>query len=117
MLTNNTEILHLISRLGHGASYTLIEELDTKNAYQLIEKQDQADIISPNGVQKEVLFTMVVADNIDRREETLSGTNQVKMFFFSLLKQISFLLLKLFEWQSWIFVLEKVLENAKDISE
>ena len=79
-LTNNTEILHLICRLGHGASYTLIEELDTENAYQLIEKQDQSDIILPNGVQKEV-FTMVVADNIDRREETLSGTNQDKMFF------------------------------------
>ena len=79
-LTNNTEILHLICRLGHGASYTLIEELDTENAYQLIEKQDQADIILLIGVQKEV-FTMVVAENIDRREEILSGTNQVKMFF------------------------------------
>ena len=89
-LTNNTEILNLICRLGHGASYTLIEELDTENAYQMIEKQDQADIILPNGVQKEV-FTIIVADNIDRREETLSGTNHIKMFS-SLLKQISFLI-------------------------
>ena len=30
------EILHLICRLGHGASYTLIEELDTENTYQQI---------------------------------------------------------------------------------
>ena len=59
-------------RLGHGASYSILEELDTENAYKIVDEQEQGLVILPNGVQKEV-FTMVVADNIDRREETLSG--------------------------------------------
>ena len=71
-LTNNTELINLVCRLGHGASYSMLEELDTENAYKIVEDQEQGSVILPNGVQKEV-FTMVVADNIDRREETLSG--------------------------------------------
>ena len=83
---------------------TLIEELDTENDYKMIEKQEQADIILPNGIQKEVVFAMVASDISDRREETLSGKNHVKIIL-SFPKQIFFLLLKLVEWQSWIFVL------------
>jgi len=71
-LTNNTELINLVCRLGHGASYSMLEELDTENAYKIVEEQEQGSVILPNGVQKEV-FTIVVADNIDRREETLSG--------------------------------------------
>ena len=71
-LTNNTDLINLICRMGHGASYTLIEELDTEHAYQMVDKQQQSAVILPDGVQQDV-FTMVVADNIDRREETLSG--------------------------------------------
>ena len=78
-LTNNTELVNLICKLGHGASYTLIEELDTENAFKMVEKQQQNEVILPDGVQKEV-FTLVVADNIDRQEETLSGKSIFKAF-------------------------------------
>ena len=32
-LTNNTELLHTLNRFGHGISYTLLMEAQTKNAY------------------------------------------------------------------------------------
>lgn len=75
-LTNNTELINLVCRLGHGASYSMLEELDTENANKIVEEKEQGSVILPNGVQKEV-FTMVVADNIDRREETLSGNGLI----------------------------------------
>ena len=36
-ITNNTELIHILNRFGHGISYTLLMEAQTKNAYQLIE--------------------------------------------------------------------------------
>ena len=38
----------------------------------MIDRQQQNEVVLPDGVQKDV-FTMVIADNIDRREETQSG--------------------------------------------
>ena len=40
----------------------------------MIEKQQQNEVILPGGVQEDV-FTVVVADNIDRKEEAMSGKN------------------------------------------
>ena len=70
-LTNCTELITVTNRLGHGISYTLLEEMGTENAYKVIGKQ-QSGIIVPEQCQKEVL-TVCAADNIDRQEETLSG--------------------------------------------
>ena len=36
-LTINTELIHVLNRFGHGISYTILMEAQTKNAYQLIE--------------------------------------------------------------------------------
>ena len=40
-LTNNTEIVNWICKLGCGTSYVVIEKLDTENAYNMTEKQPQ----------------------------------------------------------------------------
>ena len=40
----------------------------------MIEKQLKSETILPDGVQEDV-FTLVVADKIARKEETLSGKN------------------------------------------
>ena len=72
-LTNNTEIVNIVNRLGHGVSYSILSELNTENAYAIQKEQTQDNLILPENVVKE-LFTIYVADNIDRNEETLSGT-------------------------------------------
>ena len=71
MLTNNTELINMTNKLGHGISYTLLEELETENAYKIISQQDDG-IVVPTGCINGA-FTVLVADNIDRQEETLSG--------------------------------------------
>ncbi len=71
-LANNTELINIASKLGHGISYSMIEELDTENAYLCIDEHSQDGVrISKNTREGE--HTMVIFDNIDRREETLSG--------------------------------------------
>jgi Zn ribbon nucleic-acid-binding protein len=71
-LTNNTELIRILNRLGHGLSYSLLMEAQTENAYQILEKQFKSGCIIPADSAKES-FTIFVADNIDRQEETLSG--------------------------------------------
>ena len=71
-LTNNTEIITILNRLGHGVSYSILSEMLTENAYKVAEQQTDADVILPEATAKEQ-FTIYVADNIDRAEETLTG--------------------------------------------
>ena len=71
-LTDNTEIINTLNKLGHGVSYSILSEMHTENAY-IIQDQQQADFILPLKCLKES-FTLYVAENIDRKEETLSGT-------------------------------------------
>ena len=75
-LTNNTELINITNRLGHGISYTLLMELFTENAYKIQDEQLEKSLVLPLDTQKDV-FTIYVADNIDRLEETLTGN---KMF-------------------------------------
>ena len=70
-LMNNTELINTIHRLGHGVSYYILTEMHTENAYSIQDHQ-QEDVILPLDCQKKA-FTIYVADNIDRKEETLSG--------------------------------------------
>ena len=70
-LTNNTEIINLINRLGHGVSYSILSEMYTENALR-IQEQQLDEIVIPEYTVKEK-FTTYVADNIDRKEETLTG--------------------------------------------
>ena len=66
-LCKNTEIIKLINRLGHGISYSLIEEIKTEYALKLINEQNHNRVIVPTEFQN-------VADNIDNLENTLTGT-------------------------------------------
>ena len=71
-LTNNTEIINIVPRLGHNVSYSILNEMQTENAYIVHDQQESDDVILPLTSQKET-FTIYVADNIERKEETLSG--------------------------------------------
>ena len=71
-LTNNTEIINIVPRLGHSVSYSILNEMQTENAYIVHDQQESDDVILPLTSQKET-FTIYVADNIERKEETLSG--------------------------------------------
>ena len=75
-LCNNTEIIKLINRLGHGTSYSLIEEIETEYALKLISEQNHNRVIVPPEFQDEhtnSFVALMVADNIDNLENTLSG--------------------------------------------
>jgi hypothetical protein len=71
-LTNSTELINIRNRLGHGIGYSTLMEAQTENAYQVFETQLMKECNIPNDCKKES-FTIFVADNIDRTEETLSG--------------------------------------------
>lgn len=71
-LTNNTELINILNKVGHGVSYGVLMELQTENAYKIYEKQLTNDCIIPANCKKET-FPIFVADNIDRNEETLTG--------------------------------------------
>ena len=44
-LWNNTEVLRLINHYGHGISYSLIEEIETEHALQIISEQKEKRVI------------------------------------------------------------------------
>lgn len=84
-LTNNTEIITLLNRLGYGVSYSTLSEMRTENAYRIADEQANADVILPETLEQ-VVFSIYVADNIDRNKETLTG---IIMFYrFCMLPQI-----------------------------
>ena len=70
-LTNCTEFIDINSRLGHGISRSLVEELSTENAYLVMDQQSEETVALPPE-SKEKTFTIVVYDNIDSQDETLS---------------------------------------------
>ena len=72
-LTNNTELLRLNNLLGHGVSYSMLEEIETAAAIATIDKQTCSVYVPESCAVK--IFTLLVYDNIDRRELTLSGAN------------------------------------------
>ena len=71
-LTNNTEIINLTNKFGHGISYTLLEEIETEIAFQRMEVDCFDGMILPEGCKEEIL-SLYVGDNIENEEETLSG--------------------------------------------
>lgn len=78
-LTNDTELITALNRLGHGISYTTLMEIQTENAYMIVDQQIQSGCVLPINCLKEV-FSIYVADNIDRKEETLSGIANFNLF-------------------------------------
>ena len=79
-LTNNTEIINVINKLSHGVSFTVLMETHTENAYKILEQQLENTFILPLDCQREE-YTTYIADNIDIKEETLSG-NKICTYFF-----------------------------------
>ena len=71
-LTNNAKLINILNKLGHGVTYSVLMELQTENVFKIYEKQSTNNCITPANCTKEA-FTIFVADNIDRNEETLTG--------------------------------------------
>ena len=88
-LTNNTEIITLLNRLGYGVSYSTLSEMRTENAYRIADEQANADVILPETLEQ-VVFSIYVADNIDRNKETLTGIIMFYRFCMLLKLSLSF---------------------------
>ncbi len=76
-LCSNTEILKLINKYGHEMSYDLVEEIETEYALNVICEQDEHRVVIPANVTRdnsESAVALMVADNIDNAECTLSGS-------------------------------------------
>ena len=74
-LTNSTELINILNRLDHGVSYSLLMEAQTENAFRIFDEQLVSGCIIPKECQSDT-FSIYVADNIDRNEETLSGMDK-----------------------------------------
>ena len=76
-LCNNTEIVKIINKFGHGVSYDLVEEIDTECALDIINEQKESRVVIPKEVKQQEMNTstaLMIADNIDNLESTLSGS-------------------------------------------
>ena len=91
-LTNSTELINTVNRLGHGIGYSTLMEAQTENACQVFETQLMKECIVPDDYKKES-FTNFMADNIDRTEETLSGKYGLVILSPSLFLESNLLLL------------------------
>lgn len=74
-LTGNAELITILNRLGHGLSYSQVEELETALAEREIERQQ-------NGILVPSTCTIGIPgvfcwDNNDLSEETLSGMHEI----------------------------------------
>ena len=74
-LCNNTEVVRLINKCGHGISYNLIEEIETEFALKVINEQTLNRVLIPDECNQpnNPPVALMVADNIDNLECTLSG--------------------------------------------
>ena len=69
-LTGNVELIQILNRLGHGMSYTKVEESET--ALCLLKISGAAnEVMLPENILPH-LFTTLAWDNIDQIEETLT---------------------------------------------
>ena len=76
-LCNNTEILKLLNKYGLGISYDLVEEIETDFALNVINEQAENRVVIPsdfNEGETSCPVALMIADNIDNLECTLSGT-------------------------------------------
>ena len=71
ILTNHTQIINILNRLGNGVLYSILSEMHTKSAY-FFQTQQSDEAIMPINTAKEALM-IYLADNIDQNEENLAG--------------------------------------------
>ena len=71
-LSGNDEFIRIVNRLGHGCSYTQLEEIDTALCIEKMSSVDEGAPLLPLGTHP-LIPTVLAYDNIDALEETLSG--------------------------------------------
>ena len=71
-LTGNVEIIRTLNNLGHGVSYSQLEENDTALCLQKLAANLNQRVVLPASIKPHV-FTNLAWDNIDRLEEALTG--------------------------------------------
>ena len=72
-LSGNVELITTLNRLGHGISHSGLLEVMTAVAMQKVKDTALNDVVLPDELQFGEPTTLVF-DNIDRLEETLSGS-------------------------------------------
>ena len=70
-LTGNVEVIKLLTRLGHGISYSKLEEIEAALCLKEIESEEEMAVFLPSNIYPGVPTTLAF-DNIDPLEETLS---------------------------------------------
>jgi len=71
-LTGNVELVRTLNRLGHGCSYTRLQEIDTALCMEKMHNEGGNQSALPSWTHPNIP-TVLAFDNIDRQEETLSG--------------------------------------------
>lgn len=71
-LSGNVELIQILNRLGHGISYSQLEEVDTSLCLQKLAMTPEDGVPLPNNIYPGQ-NTVLAFDNIDRLEGTLSG--------------------------------------------
>ena len=72
-LTGNVEVIKIMNRLGHGISYSKLEEIDTALCLQKSQVHGMSAVAIPSNILS-CIPAVLAFDNIDRQEETLSGS-------------------------------------------
>ena len=74
-LCNDTEVVKLINRCGHGIGYNLLEEIETEFALKVINEQTLNRVLIPDECKQldNPPVPLMVADNIDNLKCTMSG--------------------------------------------
>ena len=67
-----TELIQTQNKLGHGVSYSQLEENNTALCLQKLATDSNQRVVLPASIKPHV-FTNLAWDNIDRLEETLTG--------------------------------------------
>jgi len=71
-LTENVELKQMLNRLGHGVSYSQLENNDTALCLQKMVANLKQKLVLPGTIQPNV-FPNLAWDNNDMLEETLAG--------------------------------------------
>ena len=75
-LCNNLEVIKMMNTFGHGINYNLIREIETEHALIAINQQVDKRVVIPdeeNLKLEDNKIALMVADNIDNLESTITG--------------------------------------------
>ena len=68
-LTGNVEVIKILNRLGHGCSYSILEEIETALCINNVDGVDKDSVPLPVDIHVSIL-TVVAYDNNTRQKET-----------------------------------------------